>query len=304
MIRINFNKFVFFLEKFFVFLTFSDPICVERCIKQREEIRKDYGIIVKRLLPASISKCDRLITSTDLIISPDRPGLQSMKTENEFKKNELSLIFFVVFIRLDSLFTIDNIRSYFSQYGEILDIRLLKDTENVELCFIRFSDSDSTDQVLIDEPHRFNEQILFVHKFSPSAVVCNLPQFNPLNHQTTMRNPRLHAVRKNLENFINSLSILHRSELALIRDESEKLIASEQNRLNQMEKQIEELRSQVKQIEQKIHEQNRIRQQFNRRIPLVETGTNHKKFEIDHCWRFFHDNFLDLFDQNPIEIFN
>ncbi len=40
----------------------------------RSQFNKDYGITMKRLLPDSITKCERLMSSPDIVIRISTPG--------------------------------------------------------------------------------------------------------------------------------------------------------------------------------------------------------------------------------------
>lgn len=64
----------FSIGKRFAFLTFTDEACVNHCMSKRTQFNDEYGITIKRLLPDSISKCERLMSSTDIVIRMDIPG--------------------------------------------------------------------------------------------------------------------------------------------------------------------------------------------------------------------------------------
>lgn len=57
-----------FQGKSFAFITFTDEICVDRCMEKRAQFNDEYGITMKRLLPDSIPKCQRLISTTEIVI--------------------------------------------------------------------------------------------------------------------------------------------------------------------------------------------------------------------------------------------
>ena len=63
----------------FAFLTFNDAACVDRCMANRRQFTNDYGIAIKRLLPDSISKCERLIPSADIVIRLPTPGIPPVR---------------------------------------------------------------------------------------------------------------------------------------------------------------------------------------------------------------------------------
>jgi hypothetical protein len=54
--------------KSFAFVTFTDEVCVDRCMEKRMQFNEEYGITMKRLLPDSISKCERLMSTTEIVI--------------------------------------------------------------------------------------------------------------------------------------------------------------------------------------------------------------------------------------------
>ena len=43
-------------------------------MNQRDEFNKEYGITMKRLLPDTITKCQRLMSSPDIVILISKPG--------------------------------------------------------------------------------------------------------------------------------------------------------------------------------------------------------------------------------------
>ncbi len=64
----------FLIGKSFAFITFSDEACVDYCMSKKAQFNDEYGITMKRLLPDSITKSERLISSTDLVIRIGVPG--------------------------------------------------------------------------------------------------------------------------------------------------------------------------------------------------------------------------------------
>jgi hypothetical protein len=64
-----------FIDKAFAFITFTDDTCVDHCMTKRKQFNDEYGITIKRLLPDSITKCERLMSSTDIVIRLDSPGI-------------------------------------------------------------------------------------------------------------------------------------------------------------------------------------------------------------------------------------
>jgi hypothetical protein len=57
-----------FQGKSFAFVTFTDEVCVDRCMEKRTQFNEEYGITLKRLLPDSISKCERLTSTTEIVV--------------------------------------------------------------------------------------------------------------------------------------------------------------------------------------------------------------------------------------------
>ena len=57
-----------FQGKSFAFVTFSDEICVDRCMEKRTQFNEEYGFTLKRLLPDSITKCERLMSTTEIVV--------------------------------------------------------------------------------------------------------------------------------------------------------------------------------------------------------------------------------------------
>jgi len=62
------------LGKSFAFLTFTHEQCVDICMKKRDDFSKDYGITIKRLLPDTISKCERLTSTPDIVVRISNKG--------------------------------------------------------------------------------------------------------------------------------------------------------------------------------------------------------------------------------------
>ncbi len=60
--------------KSFAFVTFTDEVCVDRCMAKRHQFNDEYGITMKRLLPDSITKCERLMSTPDIVIRMIYPG--------------------------------------------------------------------------------------------------------------------------------------------------------------------------------------------------------------------------------------
>jgi len=70
---IDFSLF-FLIGKSFAFITFTDEACVDYCMSKKAQFNDEYGITIKRLLPDSITKSERLISSADLVIRIGVPG--------------------------------------------------------------------------------------------------------------------------------------------------------------------------------------------------------------------------------------
>lgn len=62
------------LGKSFAFVTFTDEICVDRCMEKRLEFNEEYGLTLKRLLPDTLTKCQRLVSTPDIVIRITHPG--------------------------------------------------------------------------------------------------------------------------------------------------------------------------------------------------------------------------------------
>ncbi len=60
--------------KSFAFVTFTDEVCVDRCMEKRSELNDEYGITMKRLLPDTITKCQRLVSTPEIVIRITSPG--------------------------------------------------------------------------------------------------------------------------------------------------------------------------------------------------------------------------------------
>ena len=73
-----FGKLVFLfamkLGKSFAFVTFTDAVCVDRCMEKRSQLNEEYGLTLKRLLPDALAKCQRLVSTPDIVIRIALPG--------------------------------------------------------------------------------------------------------------------------------------------------------------------------------------------------------------------------------------
>jgi len=49
-------------------------------MKKRVQFNEEYGITLKRLLPDNISKCERLMSTPDLVIRITLPGKNKKKS--------------------------------------------------------------------------------------------------------------------------------------------------------------------------------------------------------------------------------
>ncbi len=220
-------------------MTFTDEVCVDRCMEKRSELNDEYGITMKRLLPDTITKCQRLVSTPEIVIRITSPGKIKKSNSQKF-----------LFFSIDSLFTDTNIRSYFSKYGKIMDVKMLDEEDTAGICLIIFQDFDSSDRVLIDIPHYLNGQLLSIHKYTAPEYVCSLSQFRLIDERKAHEVKRWYPLLRNLNDLIQPLNILYKTQLALIKYNMTKQISISNQNLNKTKENLLEFENKYNDIKQ------------------------------------------------------
>ncbi|CAF2393597.1 unnamed protein product [Rotaria sp. Silwood2] len=243
-----------FQEKSFAFITFTDEACVDRCMTKRAQFNNDYGITIKRLLPDSITKCERLMSSTDIVIRISSP---------------------------DPLFTEENIRSYFGTYGKIVDFKMLEEEDSAGICFITFEDFDSSDRVLLDTPHYLNGQLLSIHKYTAPEYICNLSQFRFIDPKNAYQVKRWYPIFRNLTDFMQPLKILYKTQFALVKYNMNRQIVVNNQNLNKTKENLHEFENKYNDLKQNFLQLINLNEQLKQQIEELEkkNGKNKNQFE-------------------------
>ncbi|CAF0764910.1 unnamed protein product [Rotaria sp. Silwood1] len=244
-----------FQGKSFAFITFTDEACVDRCMTKRTQFNNDYGITIKRLLPDSITKCERLMSSTDIVI---RITLQ------------------------DPLFTETNIRSYFGVYGKITELKMLEEDDCAGICFITFEDFDSSDRVLLDFPHYLNGQLLSIHKYTAPEYICNLSQFRFVDPKNASQIKRWYPIFRNLTDFMRPLKILYKTQIALFKFNMNKQISISNQNLNKTKETLHEFENKYNDLKQNFLQLFSLNEQLKRQIQELERKNEKNKNEYEN----------------------
>jgi len=164
------------------------------------------------------------------------------------------------------LFTEENIRSYFGAYGKILDVKMLDEENTGGICLITFEDFDSSDRVLLDSPHYLNKQILLIHKYTQPEYVSGLSQFRFIDSARAKTIQKWYPFVRNLTDLIHPLTIMYKTQLALIRLNISKQISTQKQNVNQSREEFSEFENQLNNIKQDLICLSQTNQQLQEQI--------------------------------------
>ncbi|CAF0893010.1 unnamed protein product [Rotaria sordida] len=244
-----------FEGKSFAFITFTDEACVDRCMTKRTQFNNDYGITIKRLLPDTITKCERLMSSTDIVIR---------------------------ITVLDRLFTEANIRSYFGVYGTIIDLKMLEEEDSAGICLITFEDFDSSDRILLDIPHYLNRQLLSVHKYTAPEYICSLSQFRFIDPKNARQVKRWYPICRNLTDFMHPLKILYKTQFALVKYNLNKQISRSNQNLNKTKETLHEFENKYNDLKQNFLQLFNLNEQLKQQIEEVNRKNEKNKNDYEN----------------------
>ncbi|UJR35177.1 hypothetical protein I4U23_027944 [Adineta vaga] len=262
-----------FEGKSFAFIEFNDKACVDLCMSKRDQFNEEYGITIKRLLPDTIPKCQRLISSPGIVIRMNSSG-EILFLSNYFPK-------LIIFQKTDSLFTDVNIRSYFGTYGNILDVKMLEEENTAGICFILFEHSDSSDRVLLDMPHYLNGQILSIDKYSSPEYVCSLSQYRCIDENDASRIQRWYPIFRNLTDFILPIHVLYKTQYALLKYSFNQQILTNQENLKKIKENCLEFENRFNDLKQKCDQLCKINDNLQKQIKEIDDNTSKKKREYE-----------------------
>ncbi|CAF4474708.1 unnamed protein product [Rotaria socialis] len=239
-----------FQGKSFAFITFTDSACVDRCMAKRVQITNNHGITIKRLLPDTITKSERLMSSKDIVIR---------------------------IVLSDPFFTDTNIQAYFSEYGKIIDIKMLEEEDSAGICFITFEDFDSTDRVLLDTPHYLNGQLLSVHKYMAPEYISSLSQYRFIDERNGHQVKRWYPIFRNFIDFIQPLKILYKTQIALIKYNMHKNIGLGNQNLSKAKENLHEFENKHNDLNQNFIQFCNLNDELKQHIEeLVEKNEKNK----------------------------
>jgi len=181
---------------------------------------------------------------------------------------------------LDSLFIDANIRSYFGEYGKIIDLKILEEEDTSGICLITFDDFDSSDRVLIDCPHYLNGQLLSVHKYTPPEYICSLSQFRYIDEKKAHEIKRWYPLLRNFTDLIRPLNILYKTQIALIKYNINKQISIGYQNLNKTKENLLEYENKYNEIKQNFIQLCNLNEQL--KYQIEENQRKNEKNKIDY----------------------
>ncbi|CAF3919276.1 unnamed protein product [Rotaria magnacalcarata] len=243
-----------FQGKSFAFITFTDSACVDRCMAKRVQINNDHRITIKRLLPDTITKSERLMSSKDIVIR---------------------------IVLSDPFFTHTNIQAYFTEYGKIIDIKMLEEEDSAGMCFITFEDFDSTDRVLLDTPHYLNGQLLSVHKYVAPEYISSLSQYRFIDERNGHQVKRWYPIFRNFTDFIQPLKILYKTQIALIKYNMHKKIDLGNQNLSKAKENLHEFENKHNDLNQNFIQFCNLNDELKQHIEELVEKTEKNKNEYE-----------------------
>ncbi|CAF0971606.1 unnamed protein product [Adineta ricciae] len=244
-----------FAGKSFAFIEFNDKACVDLCMSKRSQFYDEYGITIKRLLPDSITKCQRLISSPEIVIRLSSP---------------------------DSLFTDGNLRSYFGTYGTIRDLKILEEEGTAGICFITFDDVDSSDRVLLDVPHYLNEKLLLIDKYSAPEHVCSLSQYTHIDKKDAYRVRRWYSIFRNLSDFIRPITVLYKTRYALTKYQFGEQICASRENLNAKRESLVEVENAHNDVKQNCNQLRKVNENLRQQIADIQEKNEKMKANYEY----------------------
>ncbi|CAF0781411.1 unnamed protein product [Adineta ricciae] len=244
-----------FAGKSFAFIEFNDQACVDLCMSKRSQFHDEYGITIKRLLPDSITKCQRLISSPEIVIRLSSP---------------------------DSLFTDENLRSYFGTYGTIRDLKILDEEDTAGICLITFDDVDSSDRVLLDVPHYLNEKLLSIHKYSTPEYVCSLSQYTYIDEKDAYRVRRWYPILRNLTDFVRPITVLYKTRYALTKYQFGEQIRASRENLNAKRESLVEVENAHNDVKQNCNQLRKVNENLRQQIADIQEKNEKMKADYEY----------------------
>lgn len=183
----------------------------------------------------------------------------------------------IVLFAVDPLFTADNLRSHFGTYGSIIDLKMLEEESCAGLCLLSFADADSSDRVLLDLPHHLNGQLLSIYKYASPEYICSLSQYRFIKPNEAERIQRWYSICRNFTDLIRPLRILHKTQLALLRDDLKKQLNVSEKNLHQAQTGLEESEEKYQRLKNDVLSLRHVGDQLRRQIALATQRTDDMK---------------------------
>ena len=195
----------------------------------------------------------------------------------------------IVVFDIDPLFTAENLRSHFGTYGTVVDLKMLEEESCAGLCLLSFADTDSSDRVLLDLPHHLNGQLLSIYKYASPEYICTLSQFRFIKPNEVERIQRWHSIYRNFTGLIRPLRVLHKTQLALLRDDLKQEINVKEKSLYQAQTDLEESDEKYQRLKEDVaalrHAGDQLRSQIDQATQQTDDTKRNYEAQIEEYQR-------------------
>lgn len=151
-------------------------------------------------------------------------------------------------------------------------MKILDEENTGGICLITFEDFDSSDRILLDSPHHLNKQILIIHKYTQPEYICSLSQYRPIDSMRAQQIRKWFPLVRNLTDLIHPLTMMYKTQIALIRFSNDKQISVQKQNVNQSREEFSGLENQVNCTKQDLINLSKTNRQLRQQI-----GENQRK---------------------------
>jgi len=163
-----------------------------------------------------------------------------------------------------------------------MDLKMLEEEDTAGICLITFEDFDSCDRVLLDVPHYLNGQLLSVHKYTPPEYICSLSQFRFIDEKNAHEIKRWYPLVRNFTDLIRPLTILYKTQLALIKYNINKQISISNQNLNKTKENLLEFENKYNDIKQEFIQLCNLNLQLKNQIEESQRKNEKNKNEYEN----------------------
>lgn len=143
---------------------------------------------------------------------------------------------------------------------------MLEEENTGGICLITYDDFDSVDLVILDNPHYLNNRLLSIHKYTPPEYICSLSQFRFVDETKAYEIKRWYPYVRNFTDLIRPLTILYKTQIALIKYNLNKQLSISKDNFNKTKENLHEFENKSNEIKQNLIQLFKLHQQLTHQI--------------------------------------